>query len=99
MVGLEVEDTRAIAVRIDDRGDVQARAVVAADGGDLATAAARALTTVAVSGTDERVVGVAAAIPDSPAIAAVVAGLAPPDRRGLLPPGAPPSRPPAALPR
>ena len=76
MVGLELEDGRAIAVRIDERGDVQARAVVAADGGDLATAAARALTTVAVSGTDERVVGIAAAIPDSPAIAAVVAGLA-----------------------
>jgi glucokinase len=76
MIGLELEDARAIAVRIDDRGDVQARAAVAADGGDLAAAAVRALETVAVSGTDERVLGVATAIPDSPAIAAVVAGLA-----------------------
>jgi predicted NBD/HSP70 family sugar kinase len=77
MLGLELEDARAIAVRIDDRGDVQARAAVAADGGDLATAAIRALEAIAGSGSDERVLGVATAIPDSPAIAAVVAGLAP----------------------
>jgi len=97
MVGLELEDGRAIAVRIDERGDVQARAVVAADGGDLATAAARALTTVAVSGTDERVVGIAAAIPDSPAIAAVVAGLAPRYGGAFVQHGATPSGTAAAV--
>jgi predicted NBD/HSP70 family sugar kinase len=77
MIGLELEDGRAIAVRIDDGGAVQARAVVAVDGSDLATAAGRALATVTVSGSDERVLGVVAAMPDSPAIASVVAGLAP----------------------
>src|SRR5258706_1233032 len=92
MIGLELEGARAIAVRIDDRGDVQGRAVVAVDGGDLAAAAARALATVVVSGVDERVLGVAAAIPGSPAIAPVVAGLAPRynggfGQRGGLPSG------------
>jgi predicted NBD/HSP70 family sugar kinase len=76
MIGLELEDTRAIAVRVDDRGVVQARAVVGADGGDLADAAARALSAIGVSGHEERLVGVAAAIPDSHAIAPAVAALA-----------------------
>jgi len=77
MIGLELEDARAIAVRVDDRGDVHARAAVVADGGDLAGAAARALSSIDASGHDERVLGVAAAIPDAPAISPIVAGLAP----------------------
>jgi predicted NBD/HSP70 family sugar kinase len=97
MIGLELEDARAIAVRIDDRGDVQARAAVAADGGDLATAAVRALETVAVSGSDERVLGVATAIPDSPVIAAVVAGLASRVGGDLVQRGATPSGTAAAV--
>jgi predicted NBD/HSP70 family sugar kinase len=97
MLGLELEDARAIAVRIDDRGDVQARAAVAADGGDLATAAVRALETVAGSGSDERVLGVATAIPDSPAIAAVVAGLAPRFSGDFVQRGATPSGTAAAV--
>jgi hypothetical protein len=97
MIGLELEDARAIAVRIDDRGDVQARAAVAVDGGDLATAAGRALATVAVSGTDERMLGVAAAMPDSPAIAPVVAGLAPRYGGAFVQHGATPSGTAAAV--
>ena len=75
MLGLALEDTRAIAVSVDDRGDVQARASVAADG-DPAAAALTALEQVGGNGGEPRVLGVAAAFPESPATALVVAGLA-----------------------
>jgi len=74
MLGLDLDDARAIAVRVDDRGAVQARAVVDAQG-DLAAAAARALGEVTSAASDERVLGVAAFNPESPTIVAVLAGL------------------------
>ncbi|HXI28522.1 MAG TPA: hypothetical protein VNG89_08870, partial [Vicinamibacterales bacterium] len=76
MLGIELEDARAIAVRVDDDGAVAARAVVDA-AGDLAAAADRALTQVASGDGDSRVLGLAAAIPDAPALVAVVGALAP----------------------
>ena len=76
MLGLELEDSRAIAVRVDDAGNVQARAVVdAAD--DLTAAAVAALGQVASSGGDAGVLGLATAIPDAPSIGPVVQALAP----------------------
>ena len=72
MIGLELEDARAIAVRINARGAVQARAVTDAAGGDLAAAARRALETVE-AGPDGGAIGVAAANPDLPAVASVIA--------------------------
>jgi len=74
MLGLELEEARATAVRVDDRGEVQARATVDAQG-DLAAAAARALAEVAGPASDERVLGIAAFNPESPSVTAVVAGL------------------------
>lgn len=76
MIGLELEDARAIAVRVDDRGVLQARAEAAAEQNDLAGAASRALSSLDVSQDGEHILGVAAAIPDAPATAAVVSGLA-----------------------
>jgi len=90
MIGLELEDARALAVRIDGRGAVQARAVTDAAGGDLAAAARRALDTVeAIS--DGGAIGVAAAMPDAPAVAAVIAALAPRFGGGLASQGVTPS--------
>ena len=97
MIGLELEDGRATAVRVGERGVVQARATVAVDGGDLATAAARALTAIDISGHDERVLGVAAANPDSPSIAAAVASLAPRFAGSFVQHGATPSGTAAAV--
>jgi predicted NBD/HSP70 family sugar kinase len=91
MLGLELEEARAIAVRVDDRGEVQARAVVPVDSGDLAAAAGRALSAVAQSAADERMFGIAAPLPDSPAIAPVIAGLAPPAGGAFQQHGATPS--------
>jgi len=73
MIGLELDETCAIAVRIDDHGAVQARARVDA-AGDLAAATAAALARVQSAPADP--VGVAATNPDAPAIAPVVSGLA-----------------------
>jgi predicted NBD/HSP70 family sugar kinase len=73
MIGLEVEDARAVAVRVDDRGAVQARAVIAAERGNLAAAAEQALSTVDDGSPGERPVGIAAPIPDAPALAALAA--------------------------
>src|SRR5437867_1689337 len=75
MLGLELEDARAVAVRVDDRGAVLARAVVEADG-DLAAAATAALEQVTAGDAGARVLGVATVNPESPAMVAVVAGLA-----------------------
>ncbi|HJZ75188.1 MAG TPA: ROK family protein, partial [Vicinamibacterales bacterium] len=76
MLGLELEDARAIAVRIDGDGTVAARAMASADG-DLPRAAERALDLVAGGGADARALGLATAIPDAPAIAHVISALAP----------------------
>src|SRR5204862_843 len=75
MLGLELEDARAVAVRVDDRGAVLARAVVEADG-YLAAAATAALEQVTAGDAGARVLGVATVNPESPAMVAVVAGLA-----------------------
>jgi predicted NBD/HSP70 family sugar kinase len=75
MLGVALEETRAIAVRVDDRGGVQARAAVAMDG-DHGAAALRALDEVAGNGAEPRVLGVAAASPELPGTALVVAALA-----------------------
>lgn len=77
MIGLELDDTGAVAVRVDDQGGVGARAQVDA-GGDLASAAVRALEQIQVSRTasDAGLLGVAATNPDSAAIAPVVSQLA-----------------------
>ena len=97
MIGLELEDARAIAVRIDERGAVQARAAVDATKGDLVAAAKKAIDTVTPSGGDAAAVGVAAALPDAPAVAAVLAALAPRVGGGPASPGATPSGLAAAL--
>src|SRR5713101_8661841 len=75
MLGLELEDARAVAVTVDDRGTVQARAVADADG-SLAAAATGALAQVTAGDAGARVLGVATVNPESPAMVAVVAGLA-----------------------
>ena len=77
MLGLELDDTRAVAVVVDDQGTVRARAQADA-GGDLGAAAARALEQIQISmgGSDAGVLGVAAINPDSAAIAPVVSQLA-----------------------
>jgi predicted NBD/HSP70 family sugar kinase len=75
MLGIEFEDARAIAVRVDDDGSVAARAVVDA-AGDLAAAADRALAQVVSGDGGRRVLGVATAIPEAPAVAPIVNALA-----------------------
>jgi glucokinase len=77
MTGLELAGARAIAVRVDDAGTVQARADVPAADTDLASAAARALAAIAPPDGAEQVVGVAAPVPDAPAVAAALAAVAP----------------------
>src|SRR5258708_6273051 len=76
MLGLELEDSRAIAVLVNERGDVQARAVVDA-AGDLGAASIAALGQVERQGSDARALGIATVNPETPAIAAVLAMLAP----------------------
>jgi hypothetical protein len=76
MLGLELDDARATAVLVNDRGEVQARATVDA-GGDLGAASIAALGQVAGAGSDTAVLGVAAMNPESPATAAILAALAP----------------------
>ena len=72
MIGLELDDAGAIAVRVDDQGAVQARARADA-AGDLAAATAKVLAQVEIAGPG--LLGIAATNPDSPAIAPVAAGL------------------------
>lgn len=74
MIGLELLDARATAVRLTDEGTVAARATADA-AGDLAAAAARAIDQVGSTGS--RVIGVAAVSPDSAVVVAAVAALAP----------------------
>jgi predicted NBD/HSP70 family sugar kinase len=73
MFGLALEDTGAVAVRVGD-GGVEARASARAEG-DLGAAAGRALDEVG-AGSGTRLIGVASAVPDSPAIGAALAPLA-----------------------
>ena len=75
MLGLDLQDTCAVAVLVDDPGHVQARAVVEASS-DLTAAARAALDAAATGSPDAARLGVAAVNPDSPAIAAVLAVLA-----------------------
>jgi predicted NBD/HSP70 family sugar kinase len=75
MVGVELLDTRAIAVIVDGSGEVQARAAVDSLT-DLSAAALAALQQV-VSGPDSPgALGVACAAPDSRAVAPALAALA-----------------------
>ena len=77
MLGLELDDVGASAVKVDEQGNVQARALVEA-AGDLGAAAARALEQVqgSTAGPGACALGVAAINPESAAIAAVVSQLA-----------------------
>jgi glucokinase len=77
MIGLEIDETCIRAVGVDERGAVLARAT-ADTVGDLAAAAAAALDEVqrAMPSAVPALVGIAAANPDAPAIAALVARLA-----------------------
>lgn len=72
MIGVELDEARALAIGIDDRGQVVARAEVNA-AGDLGAAAAQALADVrqAMPETAARLVGVAAISPESPDVAPV----------------------------
>jgi len=72
MIGLELDDARAVAVRVDGQGNIEARAEVDGAGG-LAAAAKRALEMVEMPA--DATLGVAAINPDTPAIAKVIAGL------------------------
>jgi predicted NBD/HSP70 family sugar kinase len=73
MLGVELQDGRVVAVAVDDRGGVQARASVDVSS-DLAAAASAALDSV--SGGVTGALGVAAANPDAPSVAPVVSSLA-----------------------
>jgi predicted NBD/HSP70 family sugar kinase len=73
MIGLALEETGAVAVRVGD-GGVEARASARAEG-DLAAAAGRALDEVG-AGSGPRLIGVASAVPDSAAIGAALGQLA-----------------------
>jgi len=77
VIGLELDDARAVAVAVDDAGKVLARAQADA-GGDLGAAAATALSQVrsAISAAPRGVIGVAAVNPESAAVAPVIAQLA-----------------------
>jgi glucokinase len=76
MIGLELDEHHALAVDVDEQGSVVSRAQIDA-AGDLGAAAARALEQVRKAAASSHPIGVAAANPDSPAIAAAVAQLAP----------------------
>lgn len=77
MLGLELDEARALAVGLDEQGTVRARAQVDA-GGDLGRAAARALDQVQASmaGSGVGLLGVAASNPESPVVAPIVSQLA-----------------------
>jgi glucokinase len=77
VIGLDLDDSRALAVAIDTGGEVRARAQADA-GGDLGAAAARALAEVqgAIAAGSQSPIGVAAINPDSATVAPVIAQLA-----------------------
>lgn len=74
MIGLELSDTGAVAVRVGDDGTVEARST-AAVGNDPAAAADTALAAVLPAKGADKVIGVSAAIPDSPSITSALASL------------------------
>ncbi len=76
VIGLELDDTRAVAVAVDDAGHVVARAQE--DGSDLVAGAAKALAQVegAMPAASRGVVGIAAVNPESAVVAPVIAALA-----------------------
>jgi len=75
MLGLELLDAGAIAVAVNERGHVQARASVDA-GGDLTAAANAALDQVMTASGDGRALGIAAFNPDSAVLSPVMVSLA-----------------------
>jgi len=74
MVGLELQEARAVAVSVNGAGEVAARAVVES-AADLAAAAQSALEAV-MSGAPDSGLGVASGLPESFAIAPVLERLA-----------------------
>ena len=75
MVGLELEETRAIAVRVTGHGTVDARATV--DGNDLVAAVEQAIAQLATPVAGQGSLGVATAVPESKSVAAALVALAP----------------------
>ena len=77
MIGIELDETVALAVGVDERGAVLARAQCAA-AGDLGAASVTAVEQVrsAMAGAATGVLGITAITPESPAITAVVSQLA-----------------------
>lgn len=76
VIGLELDDTRAVAVAVDDAGNVLARAQE--DGSDLTARAATVLAQLegAIPAASRGVIGIAAINPESAAVAAVISELA-----------------------
>jgi glucokinase len=85
VLGLELQDTAALAVALDDQGRVRARARVEAPD-SLAAAAAAALAKVAIP-TDASPLGVATFNPDAPALAEILAGLKGREAGSVVPAG------------
>ena len=77
MIGVELDETRALAIGVDDQGHVLARAQIDA-AGDLGAAAANAVVEVqrSMPGAVSGLIGVAATSPESPEIASVASQLA-----------------------
>ena len=77
MIGVELDEARALAIGVDDQGQVRARAQVDA-AGDLGAAAAKAVADVrhAMPAAVPDLIGVAAASPESPGVASVASQLA-----------------------
>jgi len=77
MIGVELDEARALAIGVDDQGQVLARAQLDA-AGDLGAAAAKAVSEVqnAMPGAVPGLIGVAAISPESPDVASVASRLA-----------------------
>ena len=75
MLGLELEETRAIAVRVTGNGTVDARAKV--DGNDLVAAVEQAMEQLSTPPGNRGSLGVATAVPDAKSVAAALVALAP----------------------
>jgi glucokinase len=86
VLGLELQDSKALAVAIDDQGRIRARALVDASDG-LAAAAAAVLAKVAMPAEDGPL-GVATFNPDAPALVEALAALSGRDARSVMPAGA-----------
>jgi predicted NBD/HSP70 family sugar kinase len=77
MIGVELDEARALAIGVDDQGEVRARAQLDA-AGDLGAAAAKAVSEVqnAMPGAVSGLIGVAAISPESPDVVSVASRLA-----------------------